>query len=336
MAQVIARALIGSLPVVLFLFALIYLDSYKLIKLRSVLGTIALGGGFAMLAYLVNSRLIDGLSLDPVIYSRYVAPLVEEAAKAAFVVYLIRSHRIGFLVDAAIYGFALGAGFAVVENLYYSRVLPDANLAVWLIRGFGTAIMHGGATAIFGVASKALSERADVPGPVKYVPGLLVACVIHSAFNHFFFSPVISAMGVLLVLPPVMLFVFERSERALCQWLNVGFDADTELLELIESGELSRSHVGQYLHSLKEKFKGEVVADLICYLRIHVELSLRAKGLLMLRQSGFKVEPDEPTRAKFVELQYLEKSIGMTGKLAMAPFLQMSNKDLWQLYMLGK
>lgn len=334
MGQLIGRVLIGSLPVVLFLFALIYLDSYKLIKLRSVLATIAFGGIVAMVAYLANSRLSGALTVSPESYSRYVAPLIEETAKALFIIYLLRSNRVGFLVDAAIYGFALGTGFSLVENLYYVRILPDANLVVWLVRGCGTAIMHGGATAIFAVASKSLSERAGVPVLASYAPGLAIAYAIHSAFNHFFLSPVVSAMGVMIVLPAMMFFVFDRSEKATRQWLDVGFDADTELLELIESGELSQSHVGIYLHSLKEKFKGEVVADLICYLRIHVELSLRAKGLMMLRQSGFKVAPDEPTREKFAELKYLEKSIGMTGKLAMAPFLRMSSKDLWQLYML--
>src|SRR5262249_31707735 len=137
-------------------------------------------------------------------------------------------------------------------------------------------------------------------------------------------------------LPLLAFTVFERSERSLERWLHVGFDADTELLELINSGELSESRVGAYLHSLKERFRGEVVADMLCYLRIHVELSLRAKGLLMMRESGFKVDPDEPTRAKFKELEYLERSIGKTGKLAMAPFLHTSGKELWQLSMLGK
>jgi len=33
-------------------------------------------------------------------------------------------------------------------------------------------------------------------------------------------------------------------------------------------------------------------------------------------------------------LRYLETSIGRTGVLALQPMLGMSNKDLWQLYML--
>ena len=115
----------------------------------------------------------------------------------------------------------------------------------------------------------------------------------------------------------------------------MGFDADTELLELINSGEFSTSKVGMYLHSLKEKFEGPIVVDLLCYLRLHTELSIRAKGLLMMRESGFTNKAGEVTRAKLEELNFLEYSIGVTGKLAIKPFLRMSQKDLWQFYMLS-
>jgi hypothetical protein len=74
-----------------------------------------------------------------------------------------------------------------------------------------------------------------------------MAVVIHSVFNHFFLSPVLSAVGIVLVLPPLIFVVFSRSERSLRRWLNLGFDADTELLELIHSGRLSSSKVGVYL-----------------------------------------------------------------------------------------
>ncbi len=56
----------------------------------------------------------------------------------------------------------------------------------------------------------------------------------------------------------------------------------------------------------------------------------------MMRENGFEVPVDEPTHAKFAELSYLETSFGETGLLAIQPMCHMSQKDLWQLYMLGK
>jgi hypothetical protein len=153
-------------------------------------------------------------------------------------------------------------------------------------------------------------------------------------FNHFFFTPIINTALVLGFLPLLLVVVFDRSRKAVSDWLGAGFDADTELLELINSGGLSTSKVGVYLQSLREKFEGPIVADLLCYLRLHTELSIRAKGLLMMREAGFVNKAGEETRSKLEEMKYLEKSVGATGKLAISPFLRMSRKDLWQFYML--
>ncbi len=330
------HALLGLLPVICFLTGLVYLDSYKLVGIRWVIGIIIAGSVVAGAGYLMNSALLALLDVDFITYTRYISPFIEEILKSLIILALIRLNRIGFLVDAAIFGFAVGAGFALIENLYFLQILPETTVAVWIVRGFGTAIMHGGATAIFAVAGRALMSQKKDRGIVAFFPGLLIAIVTHSIFNHFFLSPILTTIGVLTVLPILMAVVFQQSEKSVEEWLDVGFDADSELLELINSGELSGSRVGQYLHSLKEKFDGAIVADLLCYLRLHVELALRAKGLLMMRESGFQNAPGAETRAKLEEMKYLETSIGATGKLAIRPFLQMSRKDLWQFYMLRK
>ena len=335
MTEYSARLLVGFVPVLLLLTVLVYLDSYKLIGLRRVLLVILAGGLVAAASYGINASLVRLLEPDPALFSRYVAPPVEESLKATVVVWLIRSHRIGFLVDAAIAGFAVGAGFALVENLYYLQLLNDSNLAVWIIRGFGTAVMHGGTTAILALISKALVERRGKVSIAAFLPGLAIAVALHSLFNHFFFDPLLSTLVILLGLPPLFALTFQRSERALQRWLGVGFDADAELLELIKAGRFSESRVGAYLRSLTESFPGEVIADMLCYLRLHTELSLRAKGELMMREWGFQSELEPEIRSKFEEMKYLEGSIGRTGKLAMAPFLHVSGKTLWQLYMLG-
>lgn len=329
------HAVLGLLPVCCFLAALMYLDSYKLIPMRWVLGTILSGCGMVIVSYPLNVLGIEWLDIEFLTFSRYVAPLIEEFLKALVVIALIRRNRIGFLVDAAIFGFAVGTGFAIFENLFYLHALPETQLGTWIVRGFGTAIMHGGATAIFAIVSHNLISQHPTRGQLALWPGFLIAVIVHSIFNHFFFSPIINTLLILVLLPVLLGVVFQQSEKSVSDWLGMGFDADTELLELINSGELSTSKVGLYLHSLKEKFEGPIVVDLLCYLRLHTELSIRAKGLLMMRESGFANKTGEETRAKLEELKFLESSIGATGLLAMKPFLEMSQKDLWQLYMLS-
>ena len=334
--NILEAALVGLLPVLSFLAALLYLDSYKLVKLRAIVTIVASGALVAGVSYLINGYALDLVRIDLTHFSRYVAPVTEEFLKGLVIVALIRAHRIGFLVDAAIFGFAVGTGFATVENLYFLHLVPNAGMGTWIVRGLGTAIMHGGATAIFAVMGLAFLEQAPGATVRALLPGYGFAVVLHSAFNHLLTSPQIATLAILVVLPPLLYAVFQRSEKSVGDWLGQGFDADTEMLELINSGRLSDSPVGEYLHTLKSKFKGPVVADLLCYLRLYTELALRAKGILMMRESGFEVPVDEETRAKFIEMRYLESSIGKTGLLAIQPMCHMNHRELWQLYMLGK
>jgi protease PrsW len=322
--------LLGFLPVALFLLSLLYLDSYKLVRLSTVLQLIVFGCIAAACGFLLNYWFLQ-MGVDRRLLTRFVAPAIEEILKAIPILLMLRTRRIGFLIDAAIDGFALGAGFALAENLYYLSRLPDAPPALWVVRGFGTAVMHGGTAAIMAITAKALWERKR-----SVALGPIIAFILHSVFNHFVLSPTLSTVVIILVLPPLMIAVFSQSERYLRDWLGTGFDLDAEVLRAMKLGEFAETPAGQYLQSLREHFEGAVLADMLCYLRLQTELSLRMKGVLMLRESGFPVKRDLEVVEKLAELHYLKESIGKTGELALAPLLHRSPEDLWQLQVLER
>lgn len=329
-------AALALVPVLAFLAVLILLDSFKLVPLRSVLLSLLAGCAAALACSQVNLALLGALPLDMTRFSRYVAPLTEELLKAAFVVYLVQARRVGFLVDAAIHGFAVGAGFALVENVEYLRALGSERVFLWVVRGFGTAVLHGATTAIFAILAKGLAERHPERGMVVFLPGLLAAALVHSAFNHFILPPLLATALMMVVLPVLMVLVFEQSEKATREWLGLGFDSEMELLRMIASGEVARTRIGAYLQSLRSKFEGTIVADMLCLLRIHLELSIRAKGLLLAREAGLEVPVGDDVRDNLNELRYLEKSIGPTGLLALKPVQRRTHRDLWQIYMLER
>jgi len=330
-----AKIVIGIIPVFIFLGALVLLDSYKLIRPRLIAATIAAGMLAAVACLFLNGWILRGGGVDPDIFSRYAGPVIEETAKGAFLVVLMRGKRIGFMVDAAILGFAIGAGFSVVENLYYVWVLENQNILVWIVRGFGTAALHGATTAIFGIGAKSLGDRHDSESLLYFIPGLALAVFIHSVFNHFIIPPVFTTIVLLIVLPFVLAMVFNRSERITREWLGTGMDSDMELLDLIVSDRINESPIGTYLQTIKDRFPGPVVADMLCLLRIHCELAMGAKAVLLMCEHGIKPAPNPEIGEKFAELRYLEKSLGRTGKLAIMPFLKSSSRDLWQLYMVS-
>lgn len=333
--DVALRLAVAVLPVSLFLVSLIYLDSYKLVTLRSLLKMIGAGGVAAGVSYAANTLMMKGVAADQQLLTTFAAPLVEELLKAAPLLLLMRARRVGFLVDAAIYGFAIGTGFALVENIYYFMALPGSSVGLWVVRGCGTAVMHGGSTAIVGMITKAVTMQSGKSRKWFALPGLLVAYGLHALFNSFLIPPVYAALLVIALFPPLLMVVFGQSETHLRSWLGSGFDLDSELIATLNSGEFSTSPAGEYLRSLREHFDGPMLADMLCLLRIHAELSLRAKGILMMREAGFPVKRDAEITEKLEELQYLERSIGRTGELAIAPILHSTAQDVWQLRLLG-
>jgi RsiW-degrading membrane proteinase PrsW (M82 family) len=332
--DIFLKILVGLLPVLAFLGALLYMESYKLVRLHLLVRVFLSGAFTAVLAYLVNGYVIEALNMEFMDYTHFISPIIEESLKGLVVVYLYRSNRIGFLVDGAILGFAVGAGFAMAENMYYLYHAADAHIAIWVVRGVGTAVMHGGVTAIFAVIAQILTQRQSQAKLLFFVPGLLVATVLHSIFNQFPISPILSTIATLLLIPLILMLVFQKSVTVMHKWLEVDFDANEVLLEKIQTGEFTHSKAGHFLLELRERFDGLIVADMLCYIRLHTELAMRAKSMLMAREFGMDIKTDEEVDNKFKELHALEQNIGKTAFLAMKPYLHMSRKDLWQLFLL--
>jgi RsiW-degrading membrane proteinase PrsW (M82 family) len=329
------RAAIAVAPVLLFLAALVHADSYKLIRLRTVLGLVAIGALAAGASYVLNVYASARFAGNFEAYSRYVSPWIEEALKAAVLMILIRTRRVGLPVDAGIAGFAIGTGFAMIENLYYLESRPGIALGVHVIRGFGTAIMHGGTATVLAMISVTIYERRPNAGLYLLLPGYLAAVALHSGFNFLLVRPALATAATLLALPLVVYLVFQNSEKALREWLDEDLDSKVELLELINRGAFLDSHAGRILRALSDRFRGEDLADMLCLLRLHGELALRAKGVLLLRESGMQEPPlDDETRDKLAELGQLERAIGRTGLLALRPLMMATGKDIWQLRLL--
>ncbi len=332
--MILLKLVLGLVPVFIFLASLVYLDSYKLVTLRTTIMTILVGCVVAGICLAINSSLLPVMAGDTKTYSRFIAPLIEETLKGVYILYLVYSRRVGFMVDAAVTGFALGAGFAFIENIYFLYNLPDSNLALWFVRGCGTAAMHGGTTAMVGILSKVYFDRNPSKYFVVILSGLTPAVVLHSLFNHFILPPLWSTLAILAVFPVLLVVVFDQSEKATREWLGEGLDADMELLDLILTGKISETRVGQYLESLRDKFEPTVVADMLCLLRLHAELALQAKGMLLSQQAGLTISRDPELEAKLSEMNYLEKSIGKTGKLAIHPFLSGGTREIFQIKLL--
>jgi len=323
--------ILSFFPVLLFLGFLFMLDNFRLVRISSLLlcllwGIIAAGAGSQ-----VNTFLAGKMNLDFEYLSRYVAPVTEEILKALAIVVMIYKRKQGFLVDAAIYGFATGAGFSLAENIMYLLSSPpESALINSVIRGFGTAFMHGGCTGLLAVIFMAGIGRSG-SFLLSGLAGLLAAVLIHSGFNHFPLPPLYQTLVNMILMPLLFVLIFRINTQRLQKWLEIEFSSEVELLGMIRRGEFGTTKSGKYLASLRAEFQPEVVFDMYCFLSLYIELSIKAKRNIMLQEGGFPPVREEDILTKLEELRVLRRRIGKIGELALAPLIRMNYRNLWKL-----
>ena len=154
---------LALLPVLLLLCGLLLMDSFKLLRPSSLAVALAWGAVVALMNQPLDEWLLSDVGIELRTLTRYAAPVAEEILKAALIVLLLARRRIGFLIDAAVLGFAVGTGFAVVENFVFLQAMPDSPTMLWVVRGLGTATLHGATTAIAAVVAKSFQEQRKLP-----------------------------------------------------------------------------------------------------------------------------------------------------------------------------
>ncbi len=323
---------LSLLPVIVFLCALHALDTYKLLTFRRILIAIAAGIGAALLTLPLNTLTFRRLGPTA---GEWLGPIVEEILKAVFPLWCIRSHRLGFPIDAGIVGFATGAGFSLVENLIYIDSVPGGTPVLWLVRGLGTAVMHGTTTAIVAIfAITGIDQRRR--SILATLCGFLIAFAVHIFHNSELLTPVEMAAAMLMGAPALLAAVFWKSEQTLARWVSAKLDRDIEVIGMIDSGTFLESNAGKYLQSLSNSFRPEVVGDMLCLIRMSAQLSAQAKGNLLRQELGFEPEHDPDLTAKLNEMQFLEQSVGRAGRRALAPLAPRRVRDLWEMYRLAQ
>ena len=322
----------------LFLVLLVLLDSFKLVKGTAVAAAIGSGAAAALaLDSSPRTRSTPCCTCRLPHSVRYAGPLIEESLKLVLIAVLLRRRQIGFPVDAAVLGFAVGAGFAVVENIVYLRELSDdIDRALARARaghghparGHRVDRRHGRQDDGRRRRRTACSGRLPAAGAA--------AVLLHSAYNHLLLPPLASTLLLLIVFPVLILTVFQRSEAATREWVGAGLDLDVELLQLIGSEHFGLTRFGTYLEELRERFPGPVVVDMFCMLKLELELSVQAKALLLAREAGLKMAPHPDVAAGLAELRHLRSSIGPTGMLALTPLHVTSHRDDWHRYLVAE
>jgi RsiW-degrading membrane proteinase PrsW (M82 family) len=209
--QIIAISLVAAavLPVILITLTW-YADIVDREPFRFIFGMFMWGVLAAFIAFFANGAILFlfgksagalPLVLTSVIGSMIISPVVEEIIKAFGLSVISLHHEFDDALDGLLYGFAIGVGFAMMENWFYfiARVDPimvgiDAWVSVILYRSLFNTIAHGCFTGLAGVLLGTLKSR-DVFKQYYHIallPGIFIAILLHIAFNFTAYLDIVS------------------------------------------------------------------------------------------------------------------------------------------------
>jgi len=329
---------VALIPVLVLLAVFVWLDAFALMSVREIFGLLALGALGALAAWPVSGRLLDTLPIGFSLYSRFVAPWIEEAIKAAIIIVLFRMNRIGYKLDAVISGFAIGAGFSVVENIFYLTIFPGYNTGTWLVRGFGTAIMHGTTLAVLAAIAHELAERETREAAADFdfhlywfVPGYLVAVALHTAFNQFPDRPMVAMMGAVVIAPVVLIAILNFGTAEAQRWLAAEHADHEAQLDALRGGGWPPGPAGQKISALAARLDPESAKRVRRYWELHAWLVAEAEETMIEEAEGDAEFSAPQVRAALAELDGLKQALGRSTFAALQALLPFSRNDYWEV-----
>ena len=322
------------LPIIIYILVVYKIDNFALVNMRRLLQLVVGGMLMALVCFGLFSWLADWLPDG-------VHPVTEEAVKAVPLLVLAWRKRMVFFIDSVICGAAVGGGFSILENLFYLVLGQDAGLGTMLFRGLEVALVHIGCSAVVAAGlvlvvrqTERWRSRLEVrPFDVVMTILLLVAAVVaHVCHNHLHFNPVTQFVCVLAVMGGLLAWTYFYDVDMIHRWLDRGLDQQIQLFQSIRDGQLINTSTGAFLESVKASFPPLVYFDIICYVRLHAELSVTAKVRFLMRESGMLPPLGENERqqvlAKYREFKQMEKNMGASAMMTIAPVVKLHPADV--------
>jgi protease PrsW len=329
---------LALIPVLILLGIFVWLDAFALMSLGEIAVLLLVGGIAAGLAYPISGRFIDVLPIGFSNYSRFVAPWIEEALKAIGIILLFRFNRIGYKLDAVISGFAIGAGFSVVENILYLTLYPNYGTGTWLVRGLGTAVMHGATLAALAAIAHELAERETRGAAADYkfnllwfLPGYAIAVAIHTLFNQFPDRPLVAMLGAIVIAPLVIIAIFSFGTGEAERWLLAEHADHQAQLNSLREGRWPAGPSGQKIAGLADRLGPEATRRIRRYWELQAYLVAEAEETMIEEAEGDAAFDPEELRAAFAELAGLRQALGRSTFAAMSALLPFSRNDYWEV-----
>jgi RsiW-degrading membrane proteinase PrsW (M82 family) len=333
----VVSLLIATAIPLISLYIIYSRDLYSTGSKFVIIGSFLWGALAFFLASQLNRYLLNSVGIDWLVLVRFIAPIEEEIFKGVILLFLVRRREFTNFVDGAIYGFAIGIGFAVVENWEYLLASEAAvQLMVAVVRVISTNLMHAAGSAIIGVAV-GRSRFSKRTGQILFaLGGLLVSGTLHVIFNTVSNSPISSTIVLIITITLIGLIsygvIFDQIRRGLRD-SRAAIEEKLGMTDRVTAGEtravLSLKTIDEILAPLAAQF-GPEKAD-------HIEKLLKKQARLgILRKNEEKMQDPtllEQNRKEMdsvrAEMEDLRKAIGSYPMLFLRAVFPEGDSPLW-------
>ena len=212
----------------------------------------------------------------------FIAPVYEEIFKGLILLHFIRHAKFTYSVDGALYGFAIGTGFAIIENIFY--IFDNLTEAPMIAaqRIFSADLVHAFSSAALGIALG--MYRSGTPKSKWWIPasGWLLAIIQHMIFNVLIGTKGIPYLIFFLPALPGFLFIYimMRIGRKQAQgWIKekLGMDVRNSRGEVTLVDRLANA--GKSLLPVVERFGAEKTDQVEKLLYLQARLGIKHKAL---------------------------------------------------------
>jgi RsiW-degrading membrane proteinase PrsW (M82 family)/acetolactate synthase regulatory subunit len=288
----ILAVLIAIVIPLIFLYVIWTLEIYAVRRVGLLAASFAWGIAAFFIALIIQSELMRLTLLTPLQVRLYSAPILEETLQALGIFYLARRLYLRYAVDGAAYGFAIGTGFAIAENMLYLSLAGNASFEVAVARVLSVSLLHAYTTGIIGAVAGATIYMRFRNRVIIDVITLVSMILVHHVYNvvtlnlegtYLIVSAVIIGMGGTGILIAIITFAL-RAER---KWINQALIAEGVPLGdrmLAMEPEL----VAQMVEHHREEIGAERADLLVRYSRLMAQ-----RGMILRTMSMSQREDDD-------------------------------------------
>jgi len=302
----------------------------------SLAGLLAFPLSFALNTSALRLLVTGGLAAASALFlvRTTVAPVVEEVCKSLCLAYYVRRPEFTYFVDGAIYGFAAGTAFAVVENLFYLARSSDP-LALSVNRAFSTSLMHGSASALVGVSLGRFRFGRGRTRLASLALGWAAAMAVHLTFNRVVNSgpltPAIVALAVLIGFGGVALtagFIvwgLREERRWLRETLGLGVGVSAGEAAVVQR----MADLGTLLAPIGRQFGQAKQRQVQAFLHLEAQLGLKRKAADLTPDAGLRAALESQIEALHGEMDALRRAVGVYCMAYVRSILPADTEPLW-------